>query len=497
MKTEHHSAYKASGRKKAAAVLSAAVIVGTVGTMATTANWNDQESVGGNLESGSFNLQVATSQDQEGNWLWEDSEEGDYVLLDGGELGFFDRAWGPNQSETVEFAARLDPTTTHNATVQVSVDEDTEFAENFDLEHTARTSTFEPGEEYRYTARVSSESGDVFAQNLSDAGFVITFGAESESAADDGIDAAPTTFGTQWVIDESRADGLTLRLPVSGVDDGGTIDWGDGTVTPASENVHTYATAGTYMVDAGVTGTMSSWGQSGNLEGLTRVDTWTNDVGMTDATRMFAGATDLEYVSPPPSSVVNMSYMFSGASSFNQDISDWNMTNVWNTGHMFENATSFNQDIGSWNTASLTDARSMFAGASSFDQDISGWNMSRVWNMSSMFAGATSFDQPIGQWSTASVTNMGNMFENASSFNQNINDWDTSKVWNMNSVFAGASSFNQPLDRWNTSLSQNMTSMFAGATSFNQDISGWNVNRVGLRANFSTGSALTPENSPF
>lgn len=478
-------------------MLAAAVIVGTAGTLATSANWNDAEAVGGNLESGDFNLQVATDQDAQGNWIWQDSEQGDYALIDGADLGFFDGAWGPNESEEQEFAARLDPDTTHSAEIAVTVNEDDEFAENFDLEHNARTITFDPGEVYTFTASVSSEGNESFAQNIEAAGFTITFGAESEANFDGGMVAAPTTFGTQWVIDESRSDGLSLTVPVSGADEGGTIDWGDGTVTSASENTHVYDQAGTYTVNAGVTSGMSPWGQSGNLEGLTRVDTWTNSAGLVNASRMFAGATDLVYVAEPPSSVVNMSYMFSGASSFNQDISDWDMSNVWNMEYMFENATSFNQDIGGWNTNALTHSSGMFAGATSFDQDISGWNMVRVWNMSNMFNGATSFNQPLDQWNTAALTNMGSMFANATSFNQNINSWDTDLVWNMNSVFAGASSFNQPLDQWDTPLVQNMTSMFNGATVFNQDISMWNVSRASLNSNFSTGSALTAQNSPF
>jgi len=48
------------------------------------------------------------------------------------------------------------------------------------------------------------------------------------------------------------------------------------------------------------------------------------------------------------SKVTQMERMFDGASSFNQDISQWNVSYVTNMRGMFEKASSFNQCLRSW-----------------------------------------------------------------------------------------------------------------------------------------------------
>ena len=47
-------------------------------------------------------------------------------------------------------------------------------------------------------------------------------------------------------------------------------------------------------------------------------------------------------------------------------------------GLMFDVAESFNQDISNWNVSNLTSMYSMFSEARSFNQDISSWNVKKV-----------------------------------------------------------------------------------------------------------------------
>ena len=201
--------------------------------------------------------------------------------------------------------------------------------------------------------------------------------------------------------------------------------------------------------------------------------------------------------------ITNMVSFFENASTFNEDISSWDTSNVTNMYYMFSNTITFNNNgnpnIKNWNTSKVTNMNSAFHTARVFNQPIGSWNTSNVVNMSGMFANAREFNQPIGSWITSKVTNMSGMFENASKFNQNIGSWDTSKVTLMMSMFSGAQSFNQNIGLWDTSKVGSMYAMFYYAQSFNQDISKWNVSSVTQKPpiDFSTGSGLTNTNNPF
>ncbi len=101
---------------------------------------------------------------------------------------------------------------------------------------------------------------------------------------------------------------------------------------------------------------------------------------------------------PDLSQVTNMSYMFSGCTSFNQPLNNWNVSNVTEMENMFSGCTSFNQPLNNWDVSKVTDMEAMFCYCTSFNQPLNNWNVSNVKYMSSMFLGCTSFNQDLGTW---------------------------------------------------------------------------------------------------
>ena len=240
--------------------------------------------------------------------------------------------------------------------------------------------------------------------------------------------------------------------------------------------------------------------------------------GITDMTSLFDGASTFNenIGSWDVSSVTSMEAMFNWAfafdqpigawdvsnvtsfnhfirySAFNQDIGAWDVSSATDMSFMFDGSASFNQDISGWDVSKVTSMFVMFYGAAAFNQDISGWDVSNVQSMGSMFTGATAFDQPIGTWDVSNVVDMYRMFGEASSFDQDISAWNVSKVTTLAQMFGGATAFNQPLSSWNVSNVTDMNGMF-NATSFNQDIGAWDVSKVTSMSGMFAGSPFNQD----
>ena len=201
---------------------------------------------------------------------------------------------------------------------------------------------------------------------------------------------------------------------------------------------------------------------------------WTKlDGAFSACTNMDVTATDV----PDLSQVRSLSGMFMNCPKLagNAAFGRWNTENIRDMSWMFSGATLFNQDISHWNTGNVTTMRGMFQGAKTFNQPIGSWNTQWVKSMENMFHGAEQFNQPVGNWNTGSVTVMTAMFADAKAFNQSIGNWNVENVVSIDNIFLNAVKFNQPLNNWNTAKLQTMVSAFSKDSAFNQSIGNWTL----------------------
>ena len=297
------------------------------------------------------------------------------------------------------------------------------------------------------------------------------------------IDEA-SAFITTWAVE---AGDLSITIPVLGFAGEAPeywIDWGDDSAVEYStgQAEHTYAAAGTYTVK--IAGRLprlfNSHRNRSNRNKLRTIEQWGN-IEWASMRSAFSGCEHLQsraQDAPDLTGVNDMSLMFSGAISFDGDLSGWDTGHVTNMYSMFSGASSFNGDIGGWDTGRVTDMSWMFLRASAFNRDLSDWNTGRVTDMSGMFYGATVFNGDISGWDTGNVTRMASMFCRAAAFNGNIGDWDTGSVTSMAVMFSGATAFNADVSGWDVGRVTDMREMFSTAISFNGDLGNWNVGRV-------------------
>ncbi len=317
---------------------------------------------------------------------------------------------------------------------------------------------------------------------------------------------ASTNFITTWKTDNPGSSNSTsITLTADPVSFNYNIDWdNDGVMdeTLASPNTsvtHDFGTPGTYTIQICGSYPYINWDYSDDQEKLVRVNQW-GDNAWTTMADAFYGASNMTITAsdtPDLSSVTDASNMFRDASSFNQDISGWDVSNIQNFTNMFAGATSFNQDIGGWNVSGANNMAAMFAGASSFNQDISSWNVGSVTSMNLMFAGYNyytvgldayftnypmAFNQDISGWDTGQVSSMQWMFANdadtrmrtlfegfgytvhvsnsaqAHAFSQEVGGFDVSNVLAMNDMLSGSSlsaaEYDQTLAGWSAQVLQ-------------------------------------------
>ncbi|NAS14464.1 BspA family leucine-rich repeat surface protein, partial [Poritiphilus flavus] len=124
---------------------------------------------------------------------------------------------------------------------------------------------------------------------------------------------------------------------------------------------------------------------SGDKEKLLSIDQWGSAISWSSMEGAFYGCSYLDVKAtdaPDLSSLNSMSNMFRGCTALKgiipNNFSDWNTSKVTNMSSLFNGAGTFNQDIGSWNTSSVTNMNSLFLNAVAFDHDLGAWDIGQL-----------------------------------------------------------------------------------------------------------------------
>ncbi len=309
------------------------------------------------------------------------------------------------------------------------------------------------------------------------------------SSSSDSATSAP--FITVWEINTTDKE---IIIPTdSNYTYDYNVDWGD---EDSDEHVdgnisHTYAAEGYYQVK--ISGKFPAIyfndfnASRDNSKQILYIIQW-GDNQWKSFLRAFMGCRNLDIFAtdvPDLSDVRSMKNMFLNT-SFNRNISKWDVSGVTNMSGMFYNNIEFNQPLGNWDVSSVTNMNWMFSGDeyhhTTFDQNISGWDVSSVTDMQEMFLNNTKFNQPLNSWNVSSVTNMSWMFSNTNKFDQPLGNWDVSSVTDMSFMFSGNGlyimRFNQDISKWDLSNVKDITGMFLFNNNFNQPIEDWDVSSV-------------------
>ena len=194
-------------------------------------------------------------------------------------------------------------------------------------------------------------------------------------------------FVTVW---GTSAAYQNITIPVGGSTATYTIDWGDGAIEEGvtGDGTHNYTDAGRYTVR--ISGDFERIYLGGdaadNAENLRSIEQW-GPIEWSSMAGAFQNARNMEYNAvdtPNLSGVADTSYMFHLASSFNGNISQWDVSSVTDMSRMFANTPSFDQPLNDWNVSSVTNMSGIFSNAA-YSQSLSNWDVSSVTDMSEMF----------------------------------------------------------------------------------------------------------------
>lgn len=152
-------------------------------------------------------------------------------------------------------------------------------------------------------------------------------------------------------------NGTTIKLPIKNITTPLTINWGDGSspeTNITSDNPTYIYTSNLGTIQVSIVGNFTHFGTNPLLETIEGIDLLSrvlsfNITSLNSLSGAFYNATSLiEVPNTLPSTVTNLDYLFFNATSFNQNIFVWNITNVTTLNFILYGATNFKQPITGW-----------------------------------------------------------------------------------------------------------------------------------------------------
>ncbi|MFK8009411.1 MAG: BspA family leucine-rich repeat surface protein [Saprospiraceae bacterium] len=299
---------------------------------------------------------------------------------------------------------------------------------------------------------------------------------------------AQNAFITTWKTDhDGISNSTSITIPIDSTINhiyNYDVDWNNDGIFDelgiTSSVTHNFGSEGIYTIQIRGDFPRIYFNNEGDKAKILDISQW-GDIEWKFMTSAFKGCENLNISAtdaPDLSNITSLQTTFSGCTSLNANIENWNVGNISNFYFAFASCSNFNQPLDNWDMSSATNLQRMFIGCSSFNQPLNNWDVSNVTHFGAMFSGCSVFDQPLNNWDVSNGIYMGLMFTGANEFNGDITNWNIENAVSLKGTFQEAYKFNQDISNWNIQNVKNLSYTFKGATVFNQDIGNWDVSQV-------------------